>query len=189
MYLSFMCPILEYADIIWDNYSQQEKQDLKKIQTKAARVATGTTKLVSIQKLYEEVCWERLGTRRWKHKLVLFHNMYYNITPQYLSSLVPPMVQNVSRYNLRNADNLQSIHSRTTLYCNSFLPSVVRDWNSLLYTDRNIDSTDFFKYRLNQTRAYVPRYYYTGKRRPQIVHTRLRTRARALNFDLTQNIL
>ena len=64
IYISFIRPILEYADIIWDNCSQQEKQDLEKIQTEAARVATGTTKLVSIQKLYEEVCWERLETRR-----------------------------------------------------------------------------------------------------------------------------
>ena len=148
IYISFIRPILEYADMIWDNCSQQEKQDLEKIQTESARVATGTTKLVSIQKLYEDVCWGRLETRRWKHKLVLFHKMYDNITPQYLSSLVSPLVQNVSRYNLRNADNLQSIHSRTTQYCNSFLPSVVRDWNSLPYADRNVDSTDSFKHRL-----------------------------------------
>ena len=190
IYISFIRPILEYADIIWDNCSQQEKQELEKIQTEAARVATGATKLVSIQKLYEEVCWERLETRRWKHKLVLFHKMYHNITPQYLSSLVPPLVQNVSRYNLRNADNLQTIHSRTTQYCNSFLPSVVRDWNSLPYADRNVDSTDSFKHRLNRNRAYVPRYYYTGKRRPQVYHTRLRTGCSALNFDLyTKNIV
>ena len=84
IYISFIRPILEYADIIWDNCSQQEKQDLEKIQTEAARVATGTTKLVSIQKFYEEVCWERLETRRWKHKLVLFHKMYHNITPIFI---------------------------------------------------------------------------------------------------------
>ena len=128
IYKSFFRPILEYADVIWDNCSQQEKEELEKIQTEAA---TGSTKLVSIQKFYAEVCWERLETRRWKHKLVLFHKMYYNVTPQYLSSLVPTLVQNVSHYNLRNADNLQTVPSRTTQYCNSFLPSVVRDWNSL----------------------------------------------------------
>ena len=116
--------------------------------------------------------------------------MYHNITPQYLSSLVPPLVQIVSRYNLRNADNLQSIHSRTTLYCNSVLPSVVRDWNRLPYADRNVDSKDSFKHRLSRNRAYVPRYYYTGKRRPQVYHTRLRTGCSALNFDLnSKNIV
>ena len=79
IYISFICSILEYADILWDNCSQQEKQDIEKIQTEAARVATRMTKLVFIQNLYEEVCWERLETRRWKHKLILFFKMYHNI--------------------------------------------------------------------------------------------------------------
>ena len=111
IYISFIRPILEYADVIWDNCSQQEKHELEKIQTEAARIETGSTKLVSVQKLYEKVCWERLETRRWKHKLVLFHKMYYNVTPQYLSSLVPTLVQNDSHYNLRNADKLQTVQS------------------------------------------------------------------------------
>ena len=99
--------------------------------------------------------------------------MYCNMTPQYLSSLVPTLVQNVSHYNLRNAENLQTVQSRTTHYCNSFLPSVIRDWNSMLCGDRDGDSTISFKRRLNQNRVFVPKYYmyYTGKRKPQILHT------------------
>ena len=145
IYITFIRPLLEYADIIWDNCSDQEKKDLEKIQTVAARIATGATKLVSIEKLYDEVCWERLETRRWKHKLVLFHKMYHNLAPQYLSTLVPPLVQDISRYNLRNANNLQTIHARTTQYYESFLPSVVRDWNSLPCTDRDVDNRIFQK--------------------------------------------
>ena len=190
IYITFIRPLLEYADIIWDNCSDQEKKDLEKLQTEAARIATGATKLVSIEKLYDEVCWERLETRRWKHKLVLFHKMYHTLAPQYLSTLVPPLVQDISRYNLRNANNLQTIHARTTQYYESFLPSVVRDWNSLPCTDRDVDTTESFKNRLNQNRVYVPKYYYTGKRRPQVLHTRLRTRCSALNSDLqSKNII
>ena len=54
IYISFIRPLLEYADVIWDNCSHQEKQELEKIQTEAARIAVGVTKLVSVQKLYEE---------------------------------------------------------------------------------------------------------------------------------------
>ena len=86
-----ICPILEHADVIWDNCSQQEKHELEKNITEWATVATGSIKLVSVQKLYKEICWERLKMR-WKHKLVLFHKMYYNVKPLYLSSLVPPLV-------------------------------------------------------------------------------------------------
>ena len=52
IYINFICPILEYADVVWDNCTQQEKYDLEKIQLEAARIATRTTKLVSVQKLY-----------------------------------------------------------------------------------------------------------------------------------------
>ena len=104
IYISFIRPVLEYAD----NCTKQEKQDLEKIQIEAARIATGTTKLVSLQKLYEEIGWETLEARRKTHKLVLFYKMFYILSPLYLSYLVPPQVQNVSRYNLINANNVQT---------------------------------------------------------------------------------
>ena len=66
-----------------------EKAGDKKIQLEAARIATGTTKLVSVQKLYNEIGWETLDDRRRKHKLVLFYKMYNDIAPSCFSSLVP----------------------------------------------------------------------------------------------------
>ena len=86
IYITFIRPILEYADIIWDNCTQQEKNDLEKIQLEAARIATGATKLVSIENLYDETGWEKLETRRKNHKLTLFYKMFNNISPTYLST-------------------------------------------------------------------------------------------------------
>ena len=59
--------------------------------------------------------------------------MQNGLTPNYLCSLVPATVGSASSYPLRNALNLQSIHAKSQLYYNSFLPSVVRDWNDLPY--------------------------------------------------------
>jgi hypothetical protein len=42
--------------------------------------------------LYEETKWEKLKDRRNNHKLVLFHKMNYNKTPQYLAELFPKTV-------------------------------------------------------------------------------------------------
>ena len=66
VYIAFIRPLLEYADVIWDNCSQYEKDDLEKIQIEAARIATGTTKLISLNNLYKEICWDKLQkkTRR-----------------------------------------------------------------------------------------------------------------------------
>ena len=60
IYTIFIRLILEYADVIWDNCSDYEKQELEKIQIEAARIASGATKLISIHNLYNEIGWETL---------------------------------------------------------------------------------------------------------------------------------
>ena len=96
-----------------------------------AQIATGTTKLVSLNALNQETDWVTREKSRKNHKLVIFYKMYKDLTPSYLSSLVQQSINNLSQYSLRNADNLQTIHARTDLYFQSFLPSVVRKWNDL----------------------------------------------------------
>ena len=54
MYFSFVRPLLEYADIVWDNCSQYESNQLEQIQNEAARIVTGATILVSINSLLHE---------------------------------------------------------------------------------------------------------------------------------------
>ena len=63
-YFSFIRPILEYGDVIWDNLSQELKGQLDKVQNEAARIVIGCTKLVSIVDLYQESGWETLSQRR-----------------------------------------------------------------------------------------------------------------------------
>ena len=47
-----------------------------------------------------------------------------------------------------------------------------------------VDAVDDFKRQLNQGRVIVPKYFYTGNRCMQILHTRLRTGCNPLNYDL-----
>ena len=61
-------------------------------QYEAARIATGATKLVSINSLIHETSWETLLDRRKKHKLLMFYKMQNSLSPDYLSSLVPPTI-------------------------------------------------------------------------------------------------
>ena len=67
---------------------------------------TGAAKLVSLQALFDEVNWEPIEARRMKHRLLLLYKMFTNLSPDYLSSLIPPTVINISWYNLRNAHNI-----------------------------------------------------------------------------------
>ena len=88
--------------------------------------------------------------RRRKHKLTLLYKMKSNLCPSYLSSLVPQTVNSASRYNLRNANDLQTINARTSLYYNSFLPSTIRAWNNLPIEAKQMESVNAFKYFLKK---------------------------------------
>ena len=101
-------------------------------------------------------------------------NLLTNLPTSYLSSLVPPLVQNASRYNQRNSNDTQTIASCTTLFYNSFLPSLIRDWNRLNPDIRNAGTLDAFKHKLNQNLPVIPKHY-SGIRKYQIWHTRIRT--------------
>ena len=167
IYITFIRPLLEYGDV-WDNCAQYEKEELDKIQNEAARIVTGATKLVSLLALSNEPQWDSLYDRRRKHKLTLGYKMKTNLCPEYLFSLIPPTIGNISRYNLRNANDLQTIKTSSVLYYESFLPSSVRAWNSLPSEIRQLESLYSFKHFLNKDKVPVPKYYYTGKRKVQI---------------------
>ena len=184
IYLSFIRPILEFSDVIWDNCSYTQKQELEKIQHEAARIVTGCTQFVSLSSLYRELGWSTLESRRKLHKLVLFYKMVNNLVPEYLSSLVTPRVGETSHYLLRNNNNMQTVFARTQLYYNSFLPSTLRAWNELPDNIRSLPSLNLFKKAIKGFSTLPPKHFAFGSRREQVLHTRLRTGCSALNADL-----
>ena len=182
--MAFIRPILEYADVVWCNITKYEEDELEKIQLEAARIVTGTTKLVSIETLYKETGWETLSSRRRQHKLTLYYKMTNYLTPAYLSSLLPPLVGAMSRYPLRNSEQYQTIDAKSQLYYNLFLPSTICEWNTLGDTVQSCPSVSSCKKKMS-TRQPVPNYYYhTGSRNEQILHARIRTNCSSLHYTL-----
>ena len=110
--------------------------------------------------------------------------MINHLTPIYLSSLIPAQVSSASSYNLRNAQNYQTIQARTNQYRDSFLPSTLHLWNNLPLEARQSNTLNSFKLFLKKDILPIPRYYSHGNRKPQILHSRLRTGCSALNLDL-----
>ncbi|KAK3096455.1 hypothetical protein FSP39_000336 [Pinctada imbricata] len=187
MYNSFIRPLLEYADVIWDNCYDFEVEALEKIQIEAGRVVTGATKSCSASKILNDLKWETLKTRRYKHRLINFYKMIHNLTPQYLSNLVPQRVHQVSNRTLRNNDDFSIPYARTNLYSKSFLPQTVRDWNNLPDQLKLAPSLNSFKTLLNNDKRKPPKYYFFGNRQSQILHSRLRLHCSSLNADLFDN--
>ena len=190
IYLSFIRPVLDYADVVWDNCTNYEKDELEKIQYEAARIITGCSRLVSIHNLMLESGLTQLKERRKNHKLTMFYKMVNNINPPYLSSLVPQTVGQTHRYNLRNNDNVTSIAARTSLYSSSFLPSSINDWNALPDEVKYASTLSTFKSLINKDKVKSNKLYCCGIRRLQVIHTRIRTNCSALSQHLfSKNII
>ena len=160
IYFTYIRSLLEYADIIWDNCSQQECNEIEKIKLEFGRIVTGSTKLVEISKLYIELGWLKLSERGDLHKLFLFFKMDYGLAPLYLSNLLPPHVEDVSSYRLRNAGNSVGIHANTRTYADSCLPSTMQAWNNLPDSVRTADTLATFKHLLTLYTPKVPKYYF-----------------------------
>ena len=146
--------------------------------------------MCSIQKLLYELGWETLQERRSKHKLVIFYKIINGLTPDYLSDLLSPFVQDNVTYNLRNANNMRSLRARTNLYFNFFFPSTIRAWNELPDEIKGASTVSAFKYQLNKHKKPPPMYFLAGTRKGQILHTRIRMECSSLNSHLySKNII
>ena len=183
IYMSYIRPILEYGDVIWDSTNQSIVNKIENVQLDAARIVTGGNKLTSIQKLYDAK-WEKLSVRREKHKLILFYKMVNKVTPAYLQNLVPNQVANQHDYHTRQSENFLEFRTKTNFYADYFLPSTVKLWNKLPTVVRNSTSLNIFKNCLNRGTVKSPDYFYTGTRMGQVLHARLRMNSSALNSHL-----
>ena len=61
MYISYIRPLLEYGDDIWNTQIKSLTNKIENVQYEAARIVTGGTKLTTLDKLYKETGWEKLS--------------------------------------------------------------------------------------------------------------------------------
>ena len=118
-YFSFIWPLLEYADVVSDNCTQFEANELEKKKKKKSNggstKVTEVFRLVSIDSLRTETGWKTLASNRKKHKILLF-KMKSELSASYLLSHVPPSVGANYAYNLRNANNVETVLATSQLY-------------------------------------------------------------------------
>ena len=182
LYSSYILPLFDYCDFIWDNCTKNQEFILEKLHLDALRTICGAVRGVSHSKIYQETGYSSLNERRQIHKMKLFHKMYHHKTPQYLTDPIPPRTSDVSAYSTRSCNTLQSPLCRTELYKKSFLPSSVRDWNVLDDPMRNIESSSLFSKIYDKSACNVHRIFRNyGTRKNQILHCKLRLCCSDLN--------
>ena len=92
---------MEYGDVVWDTQTHYLINKIENVQSEAARIVKGGTKLGSIQKLYEETGWGKPLERREKHKLILLDKIVNNQAPGYLRNFMPDIDTIIELVSLR----------------------------------------------------------------------------------------
>ena len=184
MYKSFILPIFDYADIIWDSCTDGQSDILEKIHLEAIRIITGSVKGTCHQKLYEESGFTSLKNRRRTHRLIFYYKMVNGLCPDYLLNILPPFVSTINPYHRRRPNERLIPSSKTDIFQRSFIPQTTADWNSLPDHIKTTDSISVFKRFLKSVVNAVPAFYYLGDRPEQIIHCRLRLGMSNLNYDL-----
>ena len=157
LYKLYLRPHLDYGDVIYHipdkvcEFSQTISlsnlmEKLESVQYSAARAVTGTWKGTSREKLYIELGWESLSSRRWSRRLTLFYKIMNNLTPLYIKEPIPQPHQ--SNYCLRNQGVVGRMRARTEQFQSGFYPNCISEWNKLDPEIRLAPSVAVFKKKL-----------------------------------------
>ena len=139
---------------------------------------TGAIKGTTSARLYKELAWESLNSRRKLHILSQFNKIVKNLAPYYLSALLPKLSSERTYYRLTSRENFTQFScTRTSRFQKSFFPSAITGWNSMDLDVRNSVSLPTFKAKLRSTlfpHSYNKLFDFSFSRRASICHTRLR---------------
>ena len=116
MFLSYIKPILEYADVVWDGCSIDHTDRLERIQLEAARIITGVTRSTHLERLNSEVGWFPLSQHRKERKLTTLYKIIHGLAPSYLTDLLPQTIGSKIGYILRNRQDYIEPRCRLELY-------------------------------------------------------------------------
>ena len=124
IYTIYIRPYFDYCDTIYDGHiTMQDRTRLETLQNRAARLTTGALFRTSSDRLRLELGWDKLTTRRYMHRLTLYHKLNQSNTyiPRYLTEIMPNTREEDTNRRLRNANTHTHERPQTTSYQRSFL--------------------------------------------------------------------
>ena len=121
-------------------------EKIESVQYSAAFAVTGASRGTPCEKIYAELGWESLSSRRWSRRMTLFYKITKNLTPLYTKEPIPPLHQ--LPYSLRSHDAIWQLGARTEKFKSSFYPDCIFEWNKLDPEIRNVPSIAIFKSKL-----------------------------------------
>ncbi len=184
IYLTFVRPLLEYGSVLFDSATNEDLDILTEIEKEALRIITGARKRTNLDLLYSEVKWPSLENRKETQKVITLGKIIIEKFPSYLVRDLPTYYGD--NRSVRN-NTFAVPKARTDYYKKSFVPDSIDKWNKLPNEIRSIKSHKSLKYRLKtSSMKEVPKCFYHGSRKLNILHTKLRLGCSDLNADKYQ---
>ena len=183
MYFSFIRPLLEYGDVIWDNSGNVLSDQIEKVQVRAARIVSGGIIRAPYESMLKELGWTKLSDRRKYKRLIYIHKIQLGQAPSYLSDILPPSRGNLTSRMLRGSQNITGIRARTEQYKCSLFPKSIDDYNNLDISIRSLNTSQFAK-KVKGSNSKRPKWFDIGNRKLSIIHSKLRMECSSLNAHL-----
>jgi hypothetical protein len=136
-------PILEYASAAWDPYQQNHINQVERIQSKAARFATGRyNRRDSVTEMRKDLGWLTLQERRFITRMSIFYKIVYS----QIAIKLPSYTHHELRFT-RSANPKQYYMPTTCtdVFRFSYFPRTIRCWNILPSQLTSVSSVDVFK--------------------------------------------
>lgn len=186
-YTSFIRPIMEYGDVLFDSCTKELSNAIEAVQLEAARTVSGAKKRSSHEALYMELGWLSLHERRQIHRLTKIYMIHNNLAPKYLTDVIKSY-QKPQVYGTRLAQNRNHLgipKPNKLPYSKSFFIASIKAWNELNPIYTNAPSLQSFKHRLKKSKEILAPYIsHEIPRHSQIVIAQLRIGFSDLNAHL-----
>ncbi len=108
-YLTFIRPVIEYGDVLYDSCNKELSDLIDNVQLEAARTVTRAKYRSSCEALHKELGWMPLTERRQIPKLSKIYAIHNNQAPSYLCKTLKSY-QTHNLYNTRHANNLNYLN-------------------------------------------------------------------------------
>ena len=136
-YLAYICPIIEYATVIWSPYLQTNMYQIEMVQRKATRfVFDDYSSHSSVTDMLNQLNWQSLEKRRDDLTLLMFYkiNQHEDVPFDHILQKPFNFTRSLNRKILRLPSSIDSFKS-------SFFPRATRLWlpDRIVEIDVNID--------------------------------------------------
>lgn len=129
-YKTFIRPILEYASVVWDPFTEANISKLESVQRKSVRfIFNSYSWRTSPTLLLQKANLESLKIRRHRNRLKYMYLIYHDNLRIKKDLYIEQVIRRATRGN--HSKKVKEFACKTDCFSNSFFPRTIREWNRL----------------------------------------------------------